>query len=90
MNYQDAPKTSSLFVAMTLEQAMAFIQVIACLDVLQPINCLEGKIIIIHVKYNHSIFDGKMTNQSSYTLPCEMHHIWLVVHVGLKMLLHLL
>jgi hypothetical protein len=34
MNYQDAPKTSSLFVAMTLEQAMAFIQVIACLDVL--------------------------------------------------------
>jgi hypothetical protein len=34
MNCQDAPKTSSLFVAMTLEQVMVFIQVIACFDVL--------------------------------------------------------
>jgi len=54
------------------------------------INCLESKIIIIHVKYKNSIFDGKMTNRSSYTLPCEMHHIRLLLHVGLKMLLHLL
>jgi hypothetical protein len=34
MNYQDAPKISSLFVVMTLEQVMVFTQVIACLDVL--------------------------------------------------------
>jgi hypothetical protein len=48
MNCQDAPKTSSLFVVMTLDQIMTFTQVIECLDVLQLI-ALRARLYLIHV-----------------------------------------
>jgi uncharacterized protein YrrD len=74
MNCQDAPKTSSLFCGHDIGTSNG-VHSSHCMLRCVVINCLESKIIIIHVKYNNSIFDGKMTNRSSYTLPREMHHI---------------